>query len=68
MFILVLWEAPLVTAPLTLYLGQALFSEKIETRKIARNLAASLPQLTIYQVLVRGMLLCRRCSCGSCPS
>ena len=57
MLILVLWEAPLVTAAADVVPGASAFSEKIETRKIARNLAASLPQLTIYQVLVRGMLL-----------
>ena len=46
-----------MTAPLTLYLGQSLFSEKIESRRIVRNLAASLPQLALYQVLLRGVLL-----------
>ena len=57
MFLMVLWEAPLVTAPVTLCLGQALFSEQVDSRKIARNFAASLPQLTLYQVLLRGLLV-----------
>jgi hypothetical protein len=57
MFLLVLWEAPLVTAPVTLCLGQALFSEQVESGRIARNFAASLPQLILYQVLWRGLLV-----------
>ena len=57
MFLMVLWEVPLVTAPVTLCLGQALFSEQVDSRKIARNFAASLPQLTLYQVLLRGLLV-----------
>ena len=54
MVFLALWEAPLATAPVTLYLGQSLFSDKAEPRKTARNLVASLPQLTLYQVLAAG--------------
>ncbi len=57
MFFLILWEAPLATAPITLYLGQSLFSERVRPGKIARNFAASLPQLTLYQVVLRGVLL-----------
>jgi len=57
MGLLVLWEMPLVTAPITLYLGQSLFAERAPARKVAAGLAASLPQLLFYQVLLRGLLL-----------
>lgn len=57
MLILVIWEIPLATAPATLFLGQALFSDRPQPRQIAANLAGSLPQLILYQVLVRGLLV-----------
>ena len=57
MFFLAVWEAPLATAPVTLYLGQSLFSDKVEPRKTARNLVASLPQLALYQGVQRGVAL-----------
>jgi hypothetical protein len=54
---LVMIEAPLGTAPLTLYLGQALFVEKPEPRRIARDLAGCLPQLILYQLILRIVLI-----------
>ena len=57
MLLLVLWEAPLVTAPATLYLGQALFQQQARPREIAANLLGSLPQMLWYQVFLRGLLL-----------
>jgi len=57
MMFLVVWEIPLATAPLTLYLGQALFVGRPEPRKMARDFVASLPQLIIYQVLVRAVMV-----------
>ena len=54
--VLVVWEMPLATAPMTLYLGQALFVEKPRAGPIARSLLASLPQLILYQVVLRGLL------------
>ncbi len=51
--LLVFWEAPLATAAMTLYLGQALFSERTQARKVAAELAGSLPQLIVYQVFLR---------------
>lgn len=55
--LLVMIEAPLATAPLTLYLGQALFVEKPRPRQIARDFAACLPQLMLYQVILRTLLI-----------
>jgi hypothetical protein len=57
MFLLVLWEAPLVTAPVTLYLGQALFTERPLPGRIVRNFFASLPQMIWYQVVVRAFTI-----------
>jgi hypothetical protein len=55
--LLVMIEAPLATAPLTLYLGQALFVERPKAARIARDFLACLPQLVVLQVLVRGLLI-----------
>lgn len=54
---LVLWETPLATAPLTLYLGQITFTQKFEARRAAGEFVRSLPQLIVLQVIVRGLLL-----------
>lgn len=51
--LLVLIEAPLATAPLTLLLGQVMFVDEANPRKIARDLASSLPQLLLFQVVLR---------------
>jgi hypothetical protein len=55
--LLVMIEAPLATAPLTLYLGQAMFLERPSVREIFRQLAASLAQLTLLQLVVRAVLV-----------
>ena len=57
MLLLVLWEAPLVTAPVTLYLGQALFTERPQAGRIVRSFFASLPQLIWYQLFVRAFMV-----------
>ena len=57
MLLMVLWQIPIATAPATLYLGQALFAERPDAKTIARNFFASLPQLILYQVLLRGILV-----------
>ena len=57
MFLLVFWEAPLATAAVTLVLGQSLFSDRVKAGKISRNFFASLPQMLLYQVLLRGLLI-----------
>ncbi len=57
MLVAVLWEAPLATAAATMCLGRALFNQPLPARRIAREFLQSLPQLIIYQVLLRGLLL-----------
>lgn len=53
MVIAVVVEAPLATAPLTLYLGQATFADHVHPRRIARDFVRSLPQLALLQGVVR---------------
>lgn len=57
MTLLILFEAPLATAPVTLYLGRALFTERPRLRVILRDLFESLPQLVLYQILLRPFCL-----------
>ena len=57
MVCLVLIEAPLATAPATLYLGQALFVEKPSARMVARDFFSCLPQLVLLQGLLRVILI-----------
>jgi hypothetical protein len=57
MLIAVLWELPLATAPATMVLGRTLFNRPLDAGQIAREFAQSLPQLVLYQVLLRGLLL-----------
>ncbi len=56
MLALVLFEIPLAMAPLTLYLGHVAFEERPPARKIFRDLLRSLPQLLLFQVLIRGLI------------
>jgi hypothetical protein len=51
--LLIFLEAPLATAPATLYLGKATFTERPEPREILRQLRESLGQLFVYQALLR---------------
>ncbi|MBN2577427.1 MAG: hypothetical protein JXB10_00355 [Pirellulales bacterium] len=53
MLLLVLIEAPLATAAITLYLGEALFQKTVSPRKIARDLIRTFPQMFFFQVLLR---------------
>jgi len=57
MLLLVLWEMPLATAPLTLYLGQAVFLGRPRPGKIALDFLKSLPQLLLFQVVLRAILV-----------
>ncbi len=50
---LVFWETPLVTAPATLYLGQAAFKERPALRAVAVDFAKSQRQLLLFQGLLR---------------
>lgn len=54
---LVVWQMPLVTAPMTLFLGQVLFTQQPEPGKIAREFFRSLPQLLWYQVVLRAAVI-----------
>jgi hypothetical protein len=54
--LLVCWELPLATAPITLYLGQALFLERPSAGKAMKDFLASLPQMILFQVLVRAVM------------
>lgn len=53
MLIVVLAEMPLATAAATLYLGQAVFQERPDVKSVARDFFRSLPQLIVYQTLLR---------------
>lgn len=57
MLLLVVSEMPLVTAPMTLYLGQALFERRPRPAEIAGKFFGSLPQLAFYQLLLRSPLM-----------
>ncbi len=50
-------EAPLATAPMTLYLGQATFTQSFSAKRIASEYWRSLPQMVWYQVVWRGVLM-----------
>jgi hypothetical protein len=54
---LMLIEAPLATAPITLFLGHALFMKKPRAERIAKEFFRSLPQMLFFQVLLRIPLL-----------
>jgi len=53
MALLIFLEVPLATAPATLYLGKAVFTERPDARQIAQQFRESLPQLLLYRVLLR---------------
>ncbi len=52
---LVMLEAPLASAPLTLMLGQRMFRDHVDVGRMARDLAASLPQLAVFGFAVRAL-------------
>ncbi len=54
-WLLTLWEIPLATAPLTIYLGQMLFNERPRASDVARMFFTRLGQLLWYQIAIRGM-------------
>lgn len=55
--LLLAWQLPLATAPLTLYLGQAVFAARPGARKVLGDLWRAAPQLTWFQGLRRALLL-----------
>lgn len=55
--LLICWELPLATAPITLYLGQALFVERPNATRLLKDFLASLPQMILFQVFLRGFMV-----------
>ena len=51
--LLVFLQMPLATAPLTLFLGQAVFMPRPDRKTLLHDLRGSLPQLFFYQILLR---------------
>jgi hypothetical protein len=49
--------APLATSAVTLFLGQAMFSQRAEPVRVGRDFVGSLPQLILFQVILRPLLL-----------
>ena len=57
MLALVIWEIPLVTAGITLYLGRWVFMDRVRPGQIARSFFGALPQLVWYQVILRALMV-----------
>jgi len=53
---LVVWELPLATAPITLYLGEALFVARPSPRRLLSSFFGSLGQIFWYQACLRALL------------
>jgi hypothetical protein len=57
MVMLTLIEIPLATAPITLFLGHSLFMERPQARHLVKEFFQSLPQMLLFQVVLRIPLL-----------
>jgi hypothetical protein len=57
MVLIVCWEAPLASIPTTLYLGEALFVEQPNVKRMWANFWSALPQLVFVQALFRAVLV-----------
>ena len=55
MLLIVVFETPLATAPLTIYLGQTMFQDRPTGRQVAADFWRALPQLLWYQFFLRGL-------------
>ncbi len=55
--LLVILETPLATAPMTLYLGQVTFADRIDARKMAVDYLRSLPQMIWSQGIIRALCI-----------
>lgn len=55
MALLVYLEMPFATAPVTLYLGQALFVERPDPARMLKDFIGTLPQMLFYQLLPRAL-------------
>lgn len=53
--VLLVIEIPLATAPMTLYLGQALFVERVDWRRLGRDYLRNLPQMLFFQLVIRAL-------------
>lgn len=54
---LIVIEAPLATAPLTVVLGGLMFGDRPRTGRVAATLLRALPHLILFQVIVRTIFL-----------
>jgi hypothetical protein len=57
MLLLVIAEMPLATSLATLYLGEAVFQERPGARNLVRGFFRALPQLFLFQVLLRALFV-----------
>lgn len=57
LIVLVALQTPLATAPITLYLGKMMFASKFRFGAMLGELIGSLPQLIIFQVILRSITL-----------
>jgi hypothetical protein len=56
--LLMLWEAPLATALMTLYLGQITFTRVVDWNRLCRDYIGSLLQLLWFQAILRSLTAC----------
>jgi hypothetical protein len=56
--LLLAMEAPWATAPLTIVLGGLMFGERPTAGRVLKGLARGLPAMIVYQVFLRGLLVC----------
>jgi hypothetical protein len=57
LLVVTVWEIPLVTAPITLFLGEAVFQDRPKPRELVMMFFWALPQLFWYQVLLRALYI-----------
>jgi hypothetical protein len=71
MFLLIIWEIPLATAPATLYLGVSVFQANPSPAQLAKSFLQALPQLIWHQVIVRALfvplVISMALPCTVCP-
>jgi len=53
---LTVWEVPVATAPITLYLGQVTFNNRLDVNRLVRDYFSSLVQMFLLQGVLRGIL------------
>jgi hypothetical protein len=55
--ILMAWEAPIATAPITILLGGMMFGKRPRTAQLIRSYLGSIIPLIMYQVILRALML-----------